>query len=60
MVVTDTYDYSDFPIEVMPGTDPRKAYEDWAGKEMNTITEVYSMALDLDAQLIERRAWHFD
>ena len=55
VVMCDTYDHSDYPIYT---NDPHKtAYE--AGS-MQRLMEVYSLALDIEGQLNERRAFHWE
>ncbi len=60
VVTTDTFDYSDFPVYVMPGQDAREVYEKERNKPMQKVMEVY--VLDLarkEAQLKEFRAFNF-
>jgi hypothetical protein len=57
IVFCDTFDHEDYPTYVMPGTDPRVAAK---GGEMQVVMEVYALHLDLEAQLSERRAFHYD
>jgi hypothetical protein len=56
IVLCDTFDHGDYPHFVMPGEDP-KEYE--VGR-MQRLIECYAMHLDIDAQLKERRANHFE
>lgn len=56
VIVCDTFDYDDFPVFVRPGQDPHKV----GRGEMQRVMECYSMALDLDAQLAEHRAFHYE
>ena len=72
IIVCDTFDYSDFPIYVMPGEDARsKALEHGSASSpsgnpternsnMEKVMEVYSLALPLEDQLREARAFRYD
>lgn len=55
IVVSDTFDYTYCPVSVMPGEDPREK-----AKAVGSVTEVYSLARDIESQLSEHRAFHFD
>ena len=58
IVATDDFDHDDYPVYVKPGEDPRvKA----AGLgDMQRVMEVYAIHLDMDDQLNERRAFHYE
>lgn len=60
IVVCDTFDHEDYPVSVMPGKDVREVYAKYNGKNMQRVMEVYSLSMDLDAQLNEFRALHFE
>ena len=60
IVVCDSYDYLDYPVHVMPGHDVRAESKQYDGTNMQRIMEVYSHALDHEAQLKERRAFHWE
>lgn len=60
IVVCDTYDYEDYPVYVLQDEDVRGKYEEYNGPNMQLVMEVYSYGRDLDAQIAERRAYHFD
>lgn len=60
IIVCDTYDWEDFPVYVDPMEDVREKYAEHDGKNMEKVMEVYSLFQDMDAQLSERRAFHFD
>ena len=60
IVATDTFDWEDYPIYVLPGQDVRKIYDEHNGPNMQKVMEVYSMKLDLKKQLDEDRAFHFE
>lgn len=60
IVATDTFDYEDYPVYVMPGDDVREVAKKYQDMEMSKVMEVYSMNLDLESQLQETRAFHYD
>jgi len=57
IVMCDTFDYEDYPVYVMPGEDPRSKVPTG---DMQQVMEVYCLALDLEAQLAEHRAMHWE
>jgi hypothetical protein len=59
IVVCDTYDYEDYPVEVMPGQDARKVYNDHNGPNMTRAMEIYNLSMDIEKQLLEHRAHNF-
>jgi hypothetical protein len=60
IIVCDTYDHDDYPVFVKPGQDVRKVADEYNGKNMQRVMEVYSYNHDRDAQLAEHRAFHYD
>ena len=60
IVVCDSFDHDDYPVLVKPGEDAREVASRYDGKNMQCIMEVYSMALDTEGQLQERRAFHYE
>lgn len=60
LVVCDTYDYEDYPVFVMPGDVARDVSRKYDGKEMQRVMECYSLSMDIDKQLSEHRAHHYD
>ncbi len=59
IVVVNKY-WDDFPVYVMPGEDTREVAARYDGIDRQRIMEVYSLAMDLEAQLDEFRAFHWD
>jgi len=59
IVAVDGWDYEDYPVEVMPGQDVRKVYDEYNGKNMQRVMEVYNLSMDIDRQLLEHRAHNF-
>lgn len=55
IIACDTFDYSDFPVHIMPGEDVRKKES-----ELDKVMEVYSHAVDHETQLSETRSWHYE
>ncbi len=60
IVVTDTFEYSDYPVYVEEGSDVRKMVESVDAKSMQKVTEVYHLASDRDQQLDQSRAYNID
>lgn len=57
VVRCDTFDWSDYPEWAFDEADARRKAEHPG--EMQKTMEVYKLDLDWDAQLAERRAFHF-
>lgn len=51
IVVCDTFDHEDYPVMVMPGEDAKEKYEEYNGKDMQRVMEVYNLKMDWDDQL---------
>lgn len=60
IVACDTFDYQDYPVYVKPEEDARKLRAEYDQKPMQRVMEVYSLALPIEAQLAEERAFHFE
>lgn len=60
IVVCDTYDLEDYPVYVMPGENVHEKHAEYRGKNMQKVMEVYSLRKNIESQLNERRAFHFD
>lgn len=58
LVVTDTYDWEDYPVYVTADDNVHQRINHYNGPNMQKVTEVYSMALTDAAQLAEHRSWH--
>lgn len=50
LVVCDTFDWSDYPVYVLPGKSVDAAIKEYHGPNMQKVMEVYNMAMDLDEQ----------
>jgi hypothetical protein len=60
LIVCDTFDWEDYPVYVTPGQDVREIAKQHNGPNMTKLMEVYSMKLDIEAQLKEYRSSHYD
>lgn len=60
IVVCDSFSYEDFPDYVYYGHNPQKVVSKWNSQQLYYVMEVYALHLDMNAQLDEHRAWHFD
>jgi hypothetical protein len=56
VIAMDSFDYSDYPIYVMPGQDPRKVAREDGGRVM----ECYKLPLGWEVQSKEYRANHWE
>lgn len=59
IIISDTFDYTYYPVYVMPGEDPRKIIEEET-TECTSVKEVYSLSRDIEAQLASYPALNFD
>lgn len=60
IVVCDTFDYEDYPVFVEKDQKVREVFEEYNDKNMQKVMEVYSLSRDIESQLNEHRAFHFD
>jgi len=59
IVVCDTYDWSDYPVYVLPAEDVREVEAKYAEADMSKVMEVYKMAMGMSAQMSQRRAFNY-
>lgn len=59
IVVCDTFDHSDYPVEVKKGEDARKMAEQRDGKNMQRVMEVYNLNKDIEEQLNQVRSFNY-
>lgn len=59
IVMCDDFDFSDYPVNVMPGEDAREKASEYRNKSMQRVMEVYDLNMDLDFQMSEHRALHY-
>jgi len=57
LVVTDTFDYCDYPVYVSNDQDIHEIVSSYP-KNMQKLTEVYNLSMDIDLQLKERRCYN--
>ncbi len=60
IVVDDTFSYENYPVYVDASQDVRVIAQKYDGPDMQRLMEVYSLALDIEDQLKETRAFHWD
>ena len=60
IIVCDTFSHDDYPVFVGVGEDVHKVKAKYDGTNMQKIMEVYSYNHDLEKQLKEGRAFHYD
>lgn len=58
VIVCDTFDWDDYPVEVKEGESIDSVIKHYDGPNMQKVMEVYSMKMDIDQQLAERRSYH--
>ncbi len=58
IVVCDTFDYDDYPVMVSPKQSVHEVMEEYNGKNMQKIMEVYNLSMDLEKQLNEGRSYN--
>jgi hypothetical protein len=58
-VISDSFSYEYHPAYVQKGQDPRKIEQEYSGREMTGVMEVYDLSLPKDPQLNETRARHY-
>jgi hypothetical protein len=59
IVVCDTYDHEDYPVYVKPSDEVQKVYEEYNGKNMQRVMEVYKLSEDKESQMNTHRAMNF-
>lgn len=59
IIMHDTFDHENYPIYVKPTESARTIAHEKTGN-MQRVEECYSMALDIETQLLEHRAFHYD
>lgn len=59
LVVCDTFDYSDYPVYVMPNENVWTKSDENNGPNMTRLMEVYNLSKDMNAQLSERRSFNY-
>lgn len=57
IVMTDTFDYEDYPMFAYNEDHCREILEDYKKGSMQRVMEVYDLRQDRDEQLNEHRCW---
>jgi len=60
IVVCDTFDYDDYPVYVVKGESVKAKEDTHNNKNMQKVVEIYSFNYDIEKQLNEYRAFHYD
>jgi len=56
IVLSDTFDFNDYPVYVKKGEDVKEVI----AAQTDRLMEVYSFNVDLELQLAEYRAFHYE
>ncbi len=59
IVACDGWDYDDYPVFVMPNEDARSKVEEYNGKTMQCVMEVYNLRMDMQEQLNRHRCFEY-
>jgi len=59
MVVCDSFDWEDYPVEVSAHEDVKGKYEEYSMKNMQQVMEVYNLSMDIESQFEEHRVFNF-
>lgn len=60
-IVCDTYNGEYYPVYVMPKENVREKYKKYyRNANLQKVMEVYSLKRNMESQLNEHRAFHFD
>lgn len=58
IVVTDEFDYEDYPVYVQRSEDVNEIIKRYQDAQLSKVMEVYDLSMSHDDQLNEKRAWH--
>lgn len=59
IVVTDTFDWEDYPVYVSKTQNVKEIEEKYDGSNMQKVMEVYNLQIDLEPQLNEIRSFNY-
>ena len=59
IVVCDTFSYEDYPVYVSESEDVRKKVDEYKGKNMQKIMEVYNLSMDVEEQMSQGRSFNY-
>jgi hypothetical protein len=51
IVVCDTFDWEDYPINVLPGENVKEVINKYSHMSLQQVIEVYSLSMDIEKQL---------
>lgn len=60
IVVCDSYDHIDYPVNVTATENVQDVYKQYNGQNMQIVMEVYALHLDLESQMNKQRSFHFE
>jgi len=60
LVVCDTFDYEDYPVNIMPGENARAKAEQYTPDTMQRVMECFSLSMDFDEQLAGGMTLNYD
>jgi hypothetical protein len=58
IIVCDTFDYTDYPVHVMPNEDINEVKQKYDGRNMQRVMEVYKHSISHEEQLNTYRAYN--
>ncbi len=58
IVVCDTFEYDDYPVYCIDEKECLEKYNEYNGKDMQRIMEVYDLSIPIEIQIDENRAFH--
>jgi len=58
LIACDTFDHSDYPVEVKKDEDLQKKIREYQSQSMQKIMEVYDLSMDIEKQIDEDRSWN--
>lgn len=59
IVVCDTFDHSDYPVNVKPEEDVHERVTHYRNQSMQRVMEVYDLRKDKAKQMAEHRCWNY-
>ncbi|MCK9437416.1 MAG: hypothetical protein M0Q12_09430 [Synergistaceae bacterium] len=59
IVVCDTYDWTDYPVYVSQGQDPKGIKLHYNRAAMQRVMEVYNLNMDMEIQLNQYRSFNY-
>jgi hypothetical protein len=58
LIVSDTFDYTEYPVPVKVGEDVKSIILDYNSKNMQRVMEVYNLGMDIEEQILSGRSWN--